>query len=511
MGITTPNAAGGTFSGLLARGLTKTFPGVLALQDVSLDVAFGEVHALFGENGAGKSTLVNLLVGNHKPDRGQIILDGNVLNLDSPASGRDSGINAVFQEFSLVPTLSVAENIFLGREEVSGPRLNKKQMRSAASDVLRELGFGLDPDSRIEHLSRAEKQMVEIAKAVQGDPKVLILDEPTASLTEKETEVLFALIDRLRTQNLAIIYITHRIQEIQRVSDRVTVLRDGHFIQTIGSDEATEDRLIELMTGRKSTTIYPTRPPEPSYAPVLELKSVSTQNGAISDVSLEVSAGEIVGVAGLVGSGKEQLGRMIFGLAPLAGGEILFQGSVLRKITPRKMLNKGLYFLPADRRSEGIFGPLSLEQNSSIAAIATGRFHYGNVLRRKAEQAAVLRSSERMSVRPWFPNRPISAFSGGNQQKALITRGLLIEPSFVVLNEPTTGVDVGARAEIYELIADLSKRGVGVLLISSDLPEILHLCHRAYSVADGAIQGEFTGSSLNEAAILTSFFRREEP
>lgn len=511
MAITTRNAAGGTFPGLAARGLTKTFPGVLALQDVTLDIAFGEVHALFGENGAGKSTLVNLLVGNHKPDAGRIILDGKTLNLDSPASGRESGINAVFQEFSLIPTLSIAENIFLGREEVSGLRLNKKQMRSAASDVLRELGFGLDPDSKIERLSRAEKQMVEIAKAVQGDPKVLILDEPTASLTEKETEVLFALIQRLRKQNLAIIYITHRIQEIQKISDRVTVLRDGQFILTIGSEEATEDRLIELMTGRKSTSIYPSLPPEPPYAPVLELMNVSSQDGSIAGVSLQVSAGEIVGLAGLVGSGKEQVGRLIFGLSPLAGGEIRFQGAVLRKTTPRKMLKKGLYYLPADRRSEGLFGPLSLEHNSSIAAIATGKFHQGNVLRRKAEQAAVLRSSERMSVRPWFPSRPISAFSGGNQQKALITRGLLIDPSFVVLNEPTTGVDVGARAEIYELIADLSRGGVGVLLISSDLPEVLHLCHRAYSVADGAIQGEFAGPTLNEAAMLTSFFRKEEP
>lgn len=508
MGTSTVNEI--TFSGLAAKNLTKRFPGVLALNDVSLGISFGEVHALFGENGAGKSTLVNLLVGNHQPDSGEIILQGKPVHLNSPSSGRELGINAVFQEFSVIPTLSVAENIFLGREVVRGLRLNKKQMRAAASNVLSDLGFDLDPDSRIGSLSRAEKQMVEIAKALQGDPKVLILDEPTASLTEKETEVLFALIDRLRTQNLAIIYITHRIQEIQRISDRVTVLRDGQFVQTIDSEEANEERLIELMTGRKSASIYPPLPPRPPYAPALELENVTSQDGSVSNISINVSAGEIVGLAGLVGSGKEQLGQIVFGLVPSASGEIRFQGTALRKITPRKMLSRGLYYLPADRRSDGLFGPLSFEHNSSIAAIATGRFHKGNVVKRKAEQAAVLDSSEKMSVRPWLPHRPISAFSGGNQQKALITRGLLTEPSFVVLNEPTTGVDVGARAEIYELIADLSRRGVGILLVSSDLPEVLNLCHRAYSVADGAIQGEFSGATLNEAAVLGSFFRKEK-
>jgi ribose transport system ATP-binding protein len=492
---------------LRAEGVSKRFPGVLALQDVSVEIRGGEVHVLFGENGAGKSTLVNVFVGNYRPDSGAISLDGQVLELESPADGRGAGINAVFQEFSLVPTLTVAANIFLGREELKGHRLDDDRMRKRARDVLRELGFDIDPDTRVSSLTRAEQQMVEIAKALQGDPRVLILDEPTASLTERETDVLFDLVRRFRDRGLAIIYITHRVQEIQRIADRVTVLRDGHFVATIDAKEADESRLVELMTGRKATALYPSLPARTTKDEVLRLDRISTADGALSEIGLNVMAGEIVGLAGLVGSGKDEIGQVVFGLKPYASGSMSLFGKRFTKASPREMLKSGVYYLPPDRRSQGLYAPLSLEHNASIAAMAIGRFGRAGILQVRREKDSVRLIAERLSVRPWHPGRPVSQFSGGNQQKALIARGLLVDPKLVILNEPTTGVDVGARAEIYQIIADLCEQGVAVLLISSDLPEILHLCHRAYSVAGGTIRGEFADQTLSEAELLSSFFR----
>ncbi|MBB4662095.1 sugar ABC transporter ATP-binding protein [Conexibacter arvalis] len=486
-------------------GVTKRFPGVVALRDVSFDVRRGEVHILFGENGAGKSTLVNLIAGTYEPSEGSIELDGAQLRLTTPNEARQHGINAVFQEFSLVPTLSVAANIFLGREQLRGRQLDNKGMERQAHDILQDLGFEVDPRARVDRLSRSEQQMVEIAKALQGEPKILILDEPTASLTEREADVLFALVDRLKGEGVGIVYITHRMQEIHRIGDRITVLRDGTYIATVQAADADEDSLVGLMTGREVTSLYPQIRTSPGEE-LLALDGVTLARSPIAGVSINVRAGEVVGVAGLVGSGKGDLAEACFGMRSLKAGELRVRGRAVSKASPKTMLDHGVYYLPADRRVEGLVLPRSLRENISLASLTEPIFQRRGVMSRTRENAVVRRVVDQLQIRPPTLDRPIRNYSGGNQQKAMFARGMLRDPAVVVLNEPTTGVDVGARGDVYALIQEMCERGAGVLVVSSDLPEILNLCHRAYVVHRGVVRAELAGDGLTEDAVLANFF-----
>lgn len=487
--------------------ISRQFPGVRALDEVDFDLRSGEVHVLFGENGAGKSTLIAIVAGALQPHGGQIRFRGESIHLSSVHHARSLGISAVFQEFSLVPQLTVEQNLFLGAEETSFGLLDKKALRARAADILERLGFPLHPAQRVAFLSRAEQQMVEIAKAFRSDLSVLILDEPTASLTERETERLFALIEQVKARGVGIIYITHRMNEIRRIGDRITVLRDGRQVATVDARTPEED-LVRLMTGRVIEQIFPDirfRPGEP----MLEVDHLTTAGGAVNGVSLHVRRGEIVGLAGLVGSGKSEVARACFGLIPISGGRIAFAGESVTGLPPRRMLDKGFFYVPADRRDEGLMMMRSVRENVALPALSTPDFSRGFLLRRDAESARVRDLAKRLNLQPLRVEREVDHFSGGNQQKVLLAKSLTREIRLFAFDEPTVGVDVGTRVAIYEFIRDLCQSGAAVLLISSDLPEILHLTHRVYVMCRGVLTAELGGGGISQENVLRHCFERE--
>ena len=483
----------------------KRFPGVQALSDIDFDLRSGEVHVLFGENGAGKSTLINIIAGTFAPDDGTMTLRGQPLRLHSPHHARQMGINAVFQEFSLVPTLSVQDNLYLGREHKHAGILDKAAIARGTRETLDLLQFHLDPRAPVGSLSRAEQQMVEIAKAIQGKPSILILDEPTASLTENESHRLFALIERLKGQGLGIIYITHRMQEIRGIADRVTVLRDGRLVATVAAGTVTESRLVELMTGRTIDALYPAIAYQPGPV-MLQTNGLTLASGRVRDVSIDVRAGEVVGLAGLVGSGKSEIGRAVFGLEPIASGGVAIADDSVAHPTPRDMLNRGVIYIPPDRREEGLVAMRPVRENMSLAALGLPTFSRMGFLRRRLEGRTVREIAKRLNLRPLNVEREVAYFSGANQQKVVLGRGLARDVKVFIFDEPTTGVDVGAKVEIYGFMKELCERGAAILLISSDLPELLHLAHRSYVMHRGEVRAELVGAELTEAAVLANFF-----
>jgi ribose transport system ATP-binding protein len=501
------NSATGAPPLLRVERLSKHFPGVVALDAVDFDLAAGEVHVLFGENGAGKSTLIQTLAGVHRPTAGVIRFRGEAVELDSVHHARQLGISAVFQEFSLVPQLSVEENLFLGAEITFYGLLNKRELRRRAQEILDRLGFPLPPGKRVQYLSRAEQQMVEIAKAFRSEPAVLILDEPTASLTEQEAERLFALIDQIKRRGVGVVYISHRMNENRRIGDRITVLRDGRRIATLAMDEADDERLLQLMTGRVITQIFP----RINYSPgalVLEIDGLTTADDLVRNVSLKVRAGEIVGLAGLVGCGKSEVGRACFGLESIAQGRIKFDGGDTTGDTPRQMLRRGLCYVPPDRREEGLIMVRSVRENVALPALGQPPLSRFGVLDRAAERKLVHSLTQRLNLQPQRIERDVQYFSGGNQQKVMLAKGLTRLIKLFIFDEPTVGVDVGTRVAIYEFIRDLCEGGAAILLISSDLPEILHLTNRTYVMYRGAVQGELGGVQITQDAVLGHFFEQ---
>ena len=487
--------------------LSKQFPGVIALDKVDFDLRPGEVHVLFGENGAGKSTLIQTLAGAYQPTAGTIKFRGRPMTLESVHHARALGISAVFQELSLVPTLTAEENLFLGAEPTRRGLLDKARIRRRAREMLDELGFPLKRRQIVQYLSRAEQQMLEIAKAFRTDLSVLILDEPTASLTDREAERVFALIEQVKRRRVGVIYITHRMNEIKRVGDRITVLRDGHYIATLGVAEATEERLLQLMTGRVINQVFPKIRYNPG-APLLKIRNLTTQSGTVRDMSLEVRAGEIVGLAGLVGCGKSQVGRACVGIESIASGHVEFDGHDVTGAGPRAMLNCGMFYLPPDRRTEGLVMQCSVRENVSLPWLAEPPFSRLGLLNRSGERTKVQELARRLSLRPMNIERDVERFSGGSQQKILLAKGLTRPMRLFVLDEPTVGVDVGTRVAIYEFIRDLCEGGAGVLLISSDLPEILHLTNRTYIMYGGRLSGELQADAITQDAVLGHFFKR---
>ncbi|MDU8945276.1 sugar ABC transporter ATP-binding protein [Ovoidimarina sediminis] len=494
---------------LATRGLTKDYPGVRALDRVDFDLRAGEVHVLFGENGAGKSTLISMLSGANTPSAGHIERDGEVVAFNSVHDARDHGVSAVFQEFSLIPQMTVEENLFLGAEHCKGIFLDRSDMRREAERILTELAFDLRPDRKVQHLSRAEQQMVEIAKAFRSDLSVLILDEPTASLTDHETDQLFRLIEDLTARGVGIIYITHRMAEIRRIGDRITILRDGKLIDTIGVDEADEDRLVELMTGREVGAIFPEISLAPPGEEILRLDGVSTPSGSVIDLSLSVRRGEIVGLAGLVGSGKSEAMQAAYGALPVSAGTVSYKGRDVTGHTPGAAIRDGFLYLPADRHDEGLLMVRPVRENMSLASLDVAPFRRGIFLDRGGERRKVAELAERLNLSPNQPERAVDHFSGGNQQKAMLARSLTRKVDLVVFDEPTVGVDVGTRAAIYRFILELAEAGAAVVIVSSDLPEILNLASRAYVFYRGQIQIELRGPDLTEENVLANFFERE--
>ena len=521
--------AGGEDPPLLAlSGITRRFPGVRALDRVDFELRRGEVHVLFGENGAGKSTLISVVAGALRPHGGIIRFRGRAVDLVSVHHARTLGISAVFQEFSLVPELTVEQNLFLGAEETSFGMLANSRMRRRASEVLERLGFPLNPGQRVAFLSRAEQQMVEIAKAFRSELSVLILDEPTASLTEHETDRLFALIDQIRARGVGIIYITHRLNEIRRIGDRITVLRDGRRVATVDartseavhspegectegsirSRERANEDLVHLMTGRVIGQMFPRIRHAPGET-ILDVENLTAATKLVRRVSFHVRRGEVVGLAGLVGSGKSEAARACFGLVPIAGGRVSFGGEVVTGRAPRQMLDRGFFYVPADRRDEGLMMMRSVRENVALPALRTPAWSRGIVLRRKEESARTRELAERLDLRPLRIERQVGHFSGGNQQKVLLAKSLTREVGLFAFDEPTVGVDVGTRVAIYGFIRDLCEAGAAVLLISSDLPEILHLPHRVYVMCRGVLTAELQGEDISEENVLRHCFERE--
>jgi ribose transport system ATP-binding protein len=501
-------SAGATGSGngaplLAMEGITKRFPGVVALRAVSFDLHPGEVHVLFGENGAGKSTLINVIAGTYPADEGTMVFDGEEIRHLSPHDARRRGINAVFQDFSLVPQLSVEENLYLGREPGQLGFVDRKERAAGAQAALDVVKPFFSIKTRVDRLSRSAQQLVEIAKALMGNPRVLILDEPTTSLTEQETELLFSLIDDLKARGLAIVYITHRMREIPRVGDRITVLRDGHKVTTLRVGEADDNKLIQLMTGRTLESLYPRAAHDPG-ATRLRLDRVSGH--FLHEVSLEVRAGEVVGVAGLVGSGKSEIGRICFGLAPHTGTLELDGREIGSDDEPHDVLGRGLIYHPADRRAEGLVLPRPVRENLTFAALDRPEFSHLGFLHRANERRRAGEIIKRLRIQPPHPERRVAYFSGGNQQKIVLGKALTREVGVHVFDEPTAGVDVGARVEVYEFIKELCESGCAILLISSDLPEVLHLSHRVYVIHRGRVRAELTGDEVTEERVLSNFF-----
>ena len=490
------------------KGITKRFPGVLALDEVHFDLRAGEVHVLFGENGAGKSTLISIVVGAQRPESGTINFRGRAIDLHSVHHARSLGIGAVFQEFSLVPQLTVEQNLFLGAEMSSGGLLNKRELRTRAEEILDRLDFPIRPTQRVAYLSRAEQQMVEIAKAFRSELSVLILDEPTSSLTERETDRLFTLIKQAQEQGVGIIYITHRMSDIRRIADRITVLRDGRYVDTVDAKDVTDTKLLELMTGRVIEHIFPKIGFSPGTA-LLEVEDLSLATGMVSHVSIEVRAGEVVGLAGLVGSGKSEVARACFGLEPIASGRVTFDGEQVTGLPPRAMLDRGLFYIPSDRRAEGLVMQRSARENVALPSLYLDRFSGPLFLRRRSERACVGDIVAKLNLQPRRIERAVDHFSGGNQQKILLSKGLTREVKLFMFDEPTVGVDVGTRVVIYEFIRDLCEAGAGILLISSDLPEVLHLTNRVYVMYRGQLRAELVGEEITEAKVLDHFFEKE--
>ncbi len=489
------------------KGITKSFSGALALDKVDFSLFAGEVHVLFGENGAGKSTLISIIAGALRPDEGRFKFRGEPMEIFSVHHARTLGISTVFQEFSLVPQLTVEENLFLGAECTNYGVLNKSVLRRRARQLLDQLGFSLKPTQHVAYLSRAEQQMVEIAKAFRSDLSVLILDEPTASLTDRETEQLFSLIEQVKERGVGVIYITHRMNEIRKIGDRISVLRDGQAVATVDAN-VSEEELVRLMTGRVFDQIFPSIHFQPSNT-VLETKNLTTSDGAVTDVSIHVAEGEIVGLAGLVGSGKSDIARSCFGLSRIAEGEVFFDGEKTNGLPPRVMLDRGYYYVPADRRDEGLMMMRNARESMAMSALSTAELSRGFLLRRREEITRMEQFARKLNLQPPKIERIVEHYSGGNQQKILLAKSLTRKVRLYVFDEPTVGVDVGTRVAIYRFIGQLCDEGAAILLISSDLPEILYLTHRVYVMSSGTLTAELSGNDICQESVLRYCFRGE--
>ncbi len=486
---------------LEAKQIRKAFGAVQALKGVSFDLYAAEVHALVGENGAGKSTLIKILTGAIQPDAGEILLGGERILDNTPAKARALGISVIYQQPALFPDLSVAENIALARESgTPWRRIDWRARRDHAAALLERIGSKISPDIRAAELSMPEQQMVEIAKALDAKARVLIMDEPTASLGDQDAANLFRLVNDLRAQGTAIIYISHRFEELFLLANRVTVLRDGVSIQTCGMSEVTNSELIRLMVGRELETVFPKH--ESTLGPTaFEVRQFSCRQLGVKNASLTIRRGEILGLAGLVGSGRTELAEALFGLAPRDSGEVLLNGEPLAIHSPTEAVKAGLAYVPEDRRRHGVILDLSIAVNCTLASLAKISNSSG-FLNTATEHQLANDSIAKMGVKAPSADTLAKNLSGGNQQKVALARWLMTDPKVLILDEPTQGIDVGAKSEIYQLIGRLAASGLAILMISSETPEILALSDRIAVMARGEIVGALDRAAATPQLIL---------
>ena len=489
------------FTLLEAKSISKSFAGVRALKNVSFDLLEGEVHALIGENGAGKSTLVKIITGAMQADSGTLEIRGRTVQQNDPAVARSLGITAIYQQPSLFPHLSVAENIALPLEGGGVWRkVNWKERNRRARQLIGRVGGSIQPERLAATLSMPEQQIVEIAKAIGANVKIMIMDEPTASLTDREVHSLFKIIALLRGQGAGIIYISHRLEEISVIADRVTVLRDGETIATRRTDEVDKAALIGMMVGREISAVFPKRE-VPLGKAVIELRNVSNRAAGLRDVSISVRSGEILGVAGLVGSGRTELAETLFGLTPADSGEILINGSPVRIKSPTQSIQQGIGYVPEDRRQHGVVLELPIAANTSLANLKIVS-RYGLIDRSK-ESSLAHRYVQQLGIKTPSVYTETGALSGGNQQKVALARWLAINPKILILDEPTQGVDVGSKSEIHSLMMDLAARGLAIIMISSELPEILGMSDRIAVMHEGTIAGVLSRQEATQHKILS--------
>ncbi len=483
------------------RNATKRFGGVTAVEEVTFDLRSGEVHALMGENGAGKSTLMKIVHGLYPPDEGTLEVDGEVVEFSTPRDAEAAGIAMIPQELDLFPELTIAENLFVGRRRLRTRwgTLDQNAMRAEARQRLRSLGVELDVTAALKRLSAANQQIVAIARALVGEAKAVVMDEPTASLTEREVQQLFKIISELTSSGVGVVYISHRMDEIFKISDRVTVLRDGRHISTAPASELDAEELVRLMVGRPLNELF-TRTPHDLKEIGLEVRGLS-RSGEFEDVGFVLRRGEILGLAGLVGAGRSELAQTIFGIRVPEAGEIRIDGEEVTIRSPHAAMERGIFYVPEERRSQGLILPFSIKNNITLS-ILDRISRFGFVPR--SEQQTADRFAEGLSIRGASITDPVSRLSGGNQQKVVLAKSLAREPSILLLDEPTRGVDVGAKSEIYRLIDDLAKEGKAILFISSELEEVLSMSDRILVMREGSLTGEFKREEATQENVMTA-------
>ena len=481
------------------RGVSKSYGGVDALSDVSFAIDLGTVHALVGENGAGKSTLVKILTGVIQPDAGQILIGGEAARVSDPQSAHRLGIVAMYQEPTVFQDLSVAENVFAGRHPRGGLHtVDWSAMRSEATRILRELGADFDADAPVRGLGVADRQLLEIAKALSSNARLLIMDEPTAALSPHEVENLFATVRGLRERGVAVVYISHRLEEVGALADLVTVLRDGRHIATRPAAELSHGEIIRLMVGRSLDSLFPKE--EAEIGEVVLRAEGLTRFGVFSNISFELRRGEIVGLAGFVGSGRTEVARSIFGIDPLDSGTLSIDGRPFQPHSPRAALRRGLAYLPEDRLHQGLVQPMSIGENVSMAVLP--ELTPGGILRPRVERALARRFMERLRIKATSAAQPVRSLSGGNQQKVVLAKWLAAEPRILILDEPTHGVDVGTKADVHQTISHLATEGLTILLISSELPEVLGMSDRVLVMREGRLVGEFSRGEATQERVI---------
>lgn len=492
---------------LKLEGLSKYFPGVKALDGIDFDLVEGEIHALIGENGAGKSTLIKVLTGAHQKTDGKIFYRGKEVKDLDPTKAKKLGISAIYQELTLFPELTVAENIFMGNEKVySKSNLVKdKEMMAEVRKIFKKIKLDISPEILVRNLSIAQQQMIEIARAISLDADILIMDEPTSSISNKETEILFEIIEDLKKQGVTIIYISHRLEEIFEIANRVTVLRNGKKIETLEINEIKDkDQLVNLMVGKEVTDLFPKNQVDIGET-ILEVKNLSNQD-KFKEISFDLKKGEILGIGGLVGSQRTEVMETIFGLRKYNNGEIILKGNKVKISNPQNAIDLGLGLISEDRKATGIIKTMSVKENITLPGLDLIDRRYSILIDTKSEEIVSNALVDRLRVKTPSLGQKIDKLSGGNQQKAIIARWILLAPEILIMDEPTRGIDVGAKSEIYELMGELVAKGISIIMISSENPELLAMSDRIMVMREGEISGFLEGEDQTEENILKLAF-----
>ena len=485
---------------LEVRQVTKRFPGVTALRDVSLTLGRGELLAVIGENGAGKSTLMKILAGVQEPDSGQILIDGADVVIDSVQQAQSLGVALIHQELNLSDNLDVGANIFLGREPVKHGLIDRKKIREESTELLKRVGLNVSPDTIVSRLPIGQQQLVEIARALSIDARVLIMDEPTSSLSQHEVDRLFEVVKELRSRGVSIVYISHRLGEVRKLADRVTVLRDGENAGNLERDEITHDRMVELMVGRDISEFYARTSHEPGDV-VLEVEKLVTPANPGHALSFSIRKGELVGVAGLVGAGRTEMLQVLFGVDTAVSGMIRIGGKVVQFRSPIDAINSGLALVPENRKQQGLILDMAVRTNIGLAGLKRNRIP-GGFLNKAVEVAESALMIRKLRIKTPDEKQIVQFLSGGNQQKVVLGKWLAMKPDVLLLDEPTRGIDIGAKQEIYNLMEQLAEKGVAILFVSSEMEEILGMSDRALVMHEGRISGELQRNELSEEAIM---------